>query len=75
MVKALILINTDSGMENKVSEEIVRMNFVKEVHIVYGVYDVIVELEVNSYEELRKAVSMIRSVSHVRSTTTLIIVK
>ena len=75
MLKALILINTDSGAESEVSEKLLEIPAVKVVHIVYGVYDIIVEMEVEGYEELRSTVSKIRSIPRVRSTTTLIITR
>jgi len=75
VLKALILINTDSGAESEVSEKLLEIPAVKAVHIVYGVYDIIVEMEVEGYEELRSTVSKIRSIPRVRSTTTLIVTR
>lgn len=75
MLKAFILINTDSGAESEVSEKLLEIPVVKAIHIVYGVYDIIVEMEVEGYEELRSTVSKIRSIPRVRSTTTLIITR
>jgi len=75
VLKALILINTDSGAESEVSEKLLEIPVVKAIHIVYGVYDIIVEMEVEGYEELRSTVSKIRSIPRVRSTTTLIITR
>ncbi len=75
MVRAFILINTDSGLENEVANKVLDVSHVKCVHTVYGVYDVIVEIETNNYEELRAAISKIRSIAGIRSTTTLIVTK
>ena len=75
MLKALILINTDSGAESEVSEKLLEIPVVKAIHIVYGIYDIIVEMEVEGYEELRSTVSKIRSIPRVRSTTTLIVTR
>ncbi len=77
MVRAFILINTDSGLENEVATRILDLSYVyvKCVHIVYGVYDVIVEIETANYEELRTVVSKIRNIPGIRSTTTLIVTR
>lgn len=75
MVRAFILINTDSGLENEVANKVLDVPYVKCVHTVYGVYDVIVEIETTNYEELRATISKIRSIAGIRSTTTLIVTK
>ncbi len=75
MVRAFILINTDTGLESEVANRILDVSYVKLVHTVYGVYDVVVEIETPSYEELRTVIAKIRSIPGIRSTTTLIVTK
>lgn len=72
---ALVLINTETGVEEKVLEKLKKMKNVKEAFIVYGVYDIIVEVEAKDLEELRDTISTsIRRVEGVRSTVTLIVI-
>lgn len=72
---ALVLINTETGVEETVLEKLKKMKNVKEAFIVYGVYDIIVKVEAKDLEELRDIVSTrIRRVEGVRSTVTLIVI-
>lgn len=75
MSVALVLINTETGVEETVLEKLKKMKNVKEAFIVYGVYDIIVKVEAKDLEELRDIVSTrIRRVEGVRSTVTLIVI-
>ena len=77
MPKALILINTDVGAEYEVLDSIKTMNIngVKNVSLVYGIYDLLEEIEAQTTEELKDIVtSRIRKIPRVRSTVTMIIV-
>ncbi|MBS7611966.1 Lrp/AsnC ligand binding domain-containing protein [Candidatus Bathyarchaeota archaeon] len=72
---ALVLINTETGVEEKVLEKLKSIKNVKEAFIVYGVYDIIVKVEADDLEELRDVISTrIRRVEGVRSTVTLIVI-
>ncbi len=76
MPKAIVLINTDVGMEDEVVRQLSNMPEVREVHIVYGVYDLVAIVEASSFDELRSAiVNKIRRLPHIKSTTTLIVVE
>ncbi len=76
MPKAIVLINTDVGMEDEVVRQLANMPEVREVHIVYGVYDLVAIVEASSFDELRSAiVNKIRRLPHIKSTTTLIVVE
>ncbi len=75
MSVALVPINTETGVEEKVLEKLKSIKNVKEAFIVYGVYDMIAKVEANDLEELRDVVSTrIRRIEGVRSTVTLIVV-
>jgi DNA-binding Lrp family transcriptional regulator len=72
MTKALILINTNLGSEPEVESELKKLEEVVGVYQVYGVYDLVVELEAPSHEKLKDVIfSRIRTLKHVRSTLTL----
>ncbi len=76
MPKAIILINTDVGAEEEVMNNLMKLPEVKEVDLVYGIYDLIVFVEAESHEELRQVVvNKIRKIPHVKNTTTMIIVE
>jgi len=76
MASAIVLINTDAGGEDEVFEKLKNMNEVTEVHVVYGVYDVVVKVEADSMDKLKDFVTnTIRKLPKVRSTLTMIIVE
>uniref|UniRef100_A0A7C2VH47 Lrp/AsnC family transcriptional regulator n=2 Tax=Ignisphaera aggregans TaxID=334771 RepID=A0A7C2VH47_9CREN len=76
MPKAIILINTDVGTEEEVVKALSAIPEVKEVHIVYGIYDVVAVVEAPTFDALRNAViAKIRRFPHIKSTTTLIVVE
>ena len=72
MPVAFVLINTEMGAENEVIKTLNKINDVKEAHVVYGVYDIIVKVEAKSSDELRNVITWsIRKQDKVRSTLTL----
>ena len=72
---AYILINTEMGYEERVTNDLNKVEEVKEVHEVYGVYDLIVRVEAETMEKLKAAISdSIRTLENVRSTLTMIVV-
>ncbi|MDG6924960.1 MAG: Lrp/AsnC family transcriptional regulator [Nitrososphaerota archaeon] len=72
MSKAFVLVNTDLGSEAEVRSELERVEGIAGVYQVYGVYDLVVEVESESVQKLKEAVfSRIRTLRHVRSTLTL----
>ncbi len=76
MPKAIVLINTDVGMEEDVARQLSQLPEVKEVHVVYGIYDVVTIVEAETFDSLRNVViTKIRRMPHIKSTTTLIVVE
>jgi DNA-binding Lrp family transcriptional regulator len=72
MPSAFVLINTESGAEDYVFNQIKRISAVKESYVSYGVYDLIVKVNADSLDELKEIVSYeIRSLDKVRATLTL----
>ena len=72
MSKAFVLVNTDLGSEAEIRSELERVEGITGVYEVYGVYDLVVEVEAESVQKLKEAVfSRIRTLRHVRSTLTL----
>lgn len=72
MRKAFVLVNVDLGSDAEIQSELGKIERIVGVHQVYGVYDLVVEVEAQSDQELKEVVfSKIRPLKHVRSTLTL----
>ena len=72
MRRAFVLANTDMGSEDQVQSELKKVEGIIGVYQVYGVYDVMIEVEAESDQKLKEIIfSRIRVLNHVRSTLTL----
>ena len=72
MRKAFVLVNTELGAERQLQAELKKINGIVGVHQVYGVYDLMIEIEAESPQELKDIVfSKIRTLGLVKSTLTL----
>ena len=72
-MKAYILINTELGQETAVVEALNEVEGIKSTHALYGIYDVIVEVETESLQKVKEIVfTSIRRLENVRTTITLI---
>ena len=76
MKTAYVLINCDLGYEVTIIDELKHLDNVKEVHGVFGAYDIITKVESDSVENLRDTITWkIRKLSRVRSTLTLLAIE
>jgi DNA-binding Lrp family transcriptional regulator len=76
MTSAYVLINTEIGSEDEVLSKLQQIGNVKEVHLVYGVYDLVALVEASDLDKLKEIVTWkIRKLDKVRSTLTMIIVE
>ena len=76
MVTAYVLISCDLGFDVEIIEEIKQLEDVKEVHGIFGAYDIIVKLESDDVENLKDIITWkIRKLNRVRSTLTLMVIK
>ena len=74
MLVAFVLINSELGFEEGIVSELNKIEGVKEVYQVYGVYDIIVRIEGETMEEVKDIVTWkIRRLDRVRSTLTMIV--
>ena len=74
MVIAYVLISCDLGFDAEIIHEIKQLEDVKEVHWVFGAYDILVMLESANVENLKDIITWkIRKLNRVRSTLTLIV--
>lgn len=73
MIKAYVLIVTDPGKTRHVHEEINKVPNIKEMHEVMGPYDIVVEIEVESLQEIPEILGeRIRTIDGIQSTTSLV---
>jgi DNA-binding Lrp family transcriptional regulator len=73
MPRAFILVNVESGSEDDVLKQVKTMDFVEEVYVSYGVYDLILKVKAPTMGELKDDVTKkIRQIKQVRSSLTLI---
>jgi len=76
MASAYVLVNCDLGFEAEKIDEIKQLEDVKEVHGVFGAYDILVKVESAKVENLREAITLkIRRLNRVKSTLTLLIIE
>jgi len=74
MTTAYVLISCDLGFDAEIIEELKHLSDVKEVHGIFGAYDIITKIESDSVEHLKDVITWkIRKLNKVRSTLTLIV--
>jgi DNA-binding Lrp family transcriptional regulator len=72
-IKAYVLIVTDPGKTKQVFGEIQKIAGIAELHEVMGPYDIVVEIEVNSLQEIPPVLGdKIRPIDGIQSTTSLV---
>lgn len=76
MPMAFVLINADLGAEEQLVKELKGIENVKEVFVVYGVYDIVAKVEADAMEKVKETITWkIRRLDRVRSTLTMIVVE
>lgn len=76
MATAYVLINCDMGSEGSVINDIKSIAGVKSVNGVFGAYDVIVEVQTPTIDNLRETITMkMRKLEGVRTTLTLMAIE
>ena len=74
-IKAYVLLDTEVGMAEELVEEVRRVEGVKAADAVTGPYDVVVNVEVATLDDLAAVIRKIHSASGINKTTTLIRLK
>ena len=73
MIKDYVLVVTDPGKTHHVREEIRKIKEVDELHEVMGPYDIVVEIVVDSLQDIPTILSdRIRTLDGIQSTTSLV---
>jgi len=76
MISAVVLLNTDSGTQDKILESLKLVDGVEEAYALYGVYDLLVKINGNSIEKLKEITKLrIKPIAGVNSSLTLMIVQ
>jgi len=74
MAIAYVLVNCDLGFDAEIIDEIKQAEDVKEVHWVFGAYDIIAKVESANVKNLSETITWkIRKLNRVRSTLTLMV--
>ena len=72
MVKAFVLVNTNLGAEHEVEALLKTVKGIKGIWQVYGVYDLVIEVEADTPADLKNIIfAKVRTLKDVRSTLTL----
>ncbi len=71
-VLAYVILVVGVGQEYRILEEVKKLSEVKDAHIVYGEYDIIARVEVDSIKKLENVIKTIRSIKGVLRSITLI---
>jgi DNA-binding Lrp family transcriptional regulator len=73
MPSAFVLIGVEAGTQREVASELKSIGDVKDVYLVFGVYDIVVKVEANTERQLKETITYaIRRLEKVRSTQTLL---
>ena len=76
MAIAFVLINTETGSEQEVLDELRKIDAVKESYLVYGVYDIVAKVGADTMDKLKDIVTWnVRRLDKVRSTLTMIVIE
>lgn len=76
MPQAFVLMNAELGSEDSIVNELKKIEGVKEVYQVYGVYDIVAQVESNTMERVKETITWkLRKLNGVKSTLTMIVME
>ena len=76
LVVAFVMLNVAPGEEEEVREQVSAVEGVEEVHVVYGIYDMVIKVAADAIADIKDIVTRkIRTLPEVRSTLTMIVVE
>ncbi len=72
---AFVLISTVPGKEQEVYNKISKLDYIAEIHPLFGEYDLIVKIDAKDYNEIGKVmIEKIRTIDGVIDTKTLTVI-
>lgn len=71
-VVAFVLLVTDSNSTENIFNEVQSIEKVKEVHLIYGDYDLIIKVELNNLQEMTSFMMDLRKKFDIKKSSTLI---
>ena len=74
MTLAFVMVNTVPNQLERILEKIKEIEGVEEAYMLYGIYDIVAVVKVETTEELKGIILRIRTVNHVLNTLTLMAV-
>jgi DNA-binding Lrp family transcriptional regulator len=74
MTLAFVMLNTVPNQIESVLEKIKEIKGVEEAYMLYAIYDIVAVVKVETTEELKGIILRIRTVEHVVSTLSLMVV-
>ena len=74
MEMAFVLLNPEIGFERDVLKVLKDIPGVKEAFMVYGVYDIIIQVEADTVGDLKELIRELRQMEIVRSTLMMIVI-
>ena len=75
-MRAFVLINTDLGFMEAVQQTLLSIEGVTEVHLLYGEYDLLAIVRVETMKRLKELIGwQIRKVQNIRASQTLIVME
>ena len=79
MSTAYVLLNSDLGTDESIIDEVKKIlaeeGVTYEIQGVYGVYDIVLKLSSDDGEKIRGVIQMIRKISKVQSTLTMMVIE
>ncbi len=74
MATAYVLLNTEIGAENQVLKSLKKIEGVEEAHHLWGVYDIIANVQAENLEELKYIITQrIETIGKIHSKLTMIV--
>ena len=76
MPEAFVLMNAELGSEESIVNELKKIDLVKHVYQVYGVYDIVALVEGESMDIVKETITWkLRKLNGVKSTLTMIVME
>jgi DNA-binding Lrp family transcriptional regulator len=76
MPKAFVLMNAELGSEDSLVNDLKKLESVREVYQVYGVYDIVAQVEADTMEKVKETITWkLRKLNGVKSTLTMIVME